>query len=57
MEVVVKVQNFINGEFVDCDRYIDSFDPSTGKVWARIPDSDANDVNRAVEAGKAAFPG
>lgn len=56
MESKVVVSNFINGDFVSTDKYIDSFDPSTGKVWAKIPDSGENEVNEAVSAAKAAFP-
>lgn len=56
MESKVVVSNFINGEFVSTDKYIDSFDPSTGEVWAKIPDSGEKEVNEAVIAAKAAFP-
>lgn len=56
MESKVVVSNFINGDFVSTDKYIDSFDPSTGEVWAKIPDSGENEVNEAVSAAKAAFP-
>lgn len=56
MESKVVVSNFINGEFVSTDKYIDSFDPSTGEVWAKIPDSGEKEVNEAVSAAKAAFP-
>ena len=34
---------------------MDSYNPSTGQVWAKIPDSDAADVNDAVEAARNAF--
>ncbi|KAL4225871.1 Aldehyde dehydrogenase 8 member A1 [Mactra antiquata] len=53
----IQVQNFINGEFCDSERHLDSFDPSTGEVWAKIPDSSANDVEQAVKAAKDAFVG
>ncbi|KAH3881785.1 2-aminomuconic semialdehyde dehydrogenase-like [Dreissena polymorpha] len=52
---LVKVQNFINGEFVESAKYLDSFDPSTGEVWAKIPDSDQMDVDNAVMAARNAF--
>lgn len=52
----MKIHNFINGEFVETGSYIDSYDPSTGETWAKVPDSDENDVNKAVEAAKNAFP-
>lgn len=53
----IKVQNFIDGKFLDCDKYLDSYDPSTGSVWAEIPDSTSLDVENAVNAAKKAFPG
>jgi len=36
---------------------IDSINPATGEVWAQVPASDESDVNAAVAAAKAAFPG
>ena len=52
-----KIENFINGEFIrpTDDQYIDSYDPSVGHVWAKIPDSGPEDVDRAVKAAKCAF--
>ena len=35
--------------------WIDSFDPYTGKPWARIPKGNSDDVDRAVAAASAAF--
>ncbi|MDQ1674471.1 MAG: (Z)-2-((N-methylformamido)methylene)-5-hydroxybutyrolactone dehydrogenase, partial [Frankiaceae bacterium] len=34
-----------------------STDPFTGRPWARVPDSDAHDVDAAVTAARAAFDG
>ena len=34
-----RAQNYIYGVFEDTDTYIDSYEPSTGKVWALIPNS------------------
>lgn len=53
-----KLQNYINGQLVapQNGNYIDNFQPATGKVYSLIPDSDAKDVQSAVEAAKAAFP-
>ncbi|KAJ1154740.1 hypothetical protein NDU88_007483 [Pleurodeles waltl] len=50
------LQNFIGGQFVHCDSYIDSFDPSTGDVYCRVPDSGSAEVEAAVSAAKGAFP-
>jgi aminomuconate-semialdehyde/2-hydroxymuconate-6-semialdehyde dehydrogenase len=53
-----KLQNYINGKLVEPvgQQYIDNYDPSTGKVYSLIPDSDERDVQLAVEAAKKAFP-
>ena len=51
----VVLYNFINGEFVTPKEYIDSYDPSVGEVYAKIPDSDSDDVCQAVKAAKEAF--
>ncbi|CAC5415999.1 ALDH8A1 [Mytilus coruscus] len=55
MSDMLVIENFINGEFVPTKSHIDSFDPSTGSVWAKVPDSDETDVNKAVDAAKKAF--
>ena len=36
-------------------QYIDSENPANGQVWARIPNCAQRDVDRAVEAARAAF--
>lgn len=53
-----KLQNYINGQLVapQSGSYLDNFHPATGKVYSHIPDSDAKDVQLAVDAAKAAFP-
>lgn len=53
-----KIQNFINGEYVDPiqGKYIDDIEPGTGKVFAQIPNSTKEDLDQAVEAAKEAFP-
>eukprot|EP00057_Strongylocentrotus_purpuratus_P019038 XP_011673512.1 PREDICTED: aldehyde dehydrogenase family 8 member A1 [Strongylocentrotus purpuratus] len=52
----VTLENFIDGEFVPASSFLDSFDPSVGEVWARIPDSGKQEVDLAVAAAKRAFP-
>ena len=53
-----KLSNFINGAYLAplSGKYIDNFEPATGKVYSLIPDSDAADVELAVEAASNAFP-
>ena len=51
------IQNFINGKFIDGKSLIDSFDPSNGKIYAQVPDSNKEEVDLAVSAAKGAFPG
>jgi betaine-aldehyde dehydrogenase len=50
-------QMFINGEWVASKsaKTFPVYDPSTEEVIAQAPDGDADDVNRAVAAAKAAF--
>lgn len=56
VDKLVVVENFIGGNFIKSNSYVDSFDPSTGDVWAHIPDSDQQEVNDAVSAARNAFP-
>ncbi len=55
----MKIQNYIAGEFSGSfsGEYIDNLDPSTGKVYSHIPDSDDRDVDRAVKSAEQAFAG
>ena len=55
MAGLLTIENFIDGRFVPCDHLIDSFDPSTGEVWAKVPNSSSQVVNEAVAAAKKAF--
>jgi aminomuconate-semialdehyde/2-hydroxymuconate-6-semialdehyde dehydrogenase len=52
-----KLQNFINGNYTDPigGTYIDNIEPSTGKIYCLIPDSDERDVELAVDAAEKAF--
>lgn len=58
MSATPKLGNFINGEFVApvSGQYIESYNPSIGQVDHLLPDSDAADIDRAVEAASRAFP-
>jgi aminomuconate-semialdehyde/2-hydroxymuconate-6-semialdehyde dehydrogenase len=53
---MLRLANFIDGAFVETAAYIDDIAPATGEVIAQIPDSDASDVDQAVQAAKRAFP-
>lgn len=52
---MLMLENFINGKFVPCKNHIDSYDPSTGKVYCKVPDSDQEEVDMAVKAAGDAF--
>ena len=54
---MIILENFINGKFVAADHYIDSFNPSNGEVWAKVPASGAKEVELAVEAAQSALNG
>jgi aminomuconate-semialdehyde/2-hydroxymuconate-6-semialdehyde dehydrogenase len=53
-----ELSNYINGTLQTpiVNKYLDNYEPATGQVWAKIPDSDANDVDLAYAAAKEAFP-
>src|SRR5499427_999559 len=50
-------QLYINGEYVDATSRatIDVIDPATTDVIAKVPDANAQDVDRAVRAARSAF--
>jgi aminomuconate-semialdehyde/2-hydroxymuconate-6-semialdehyde dehydrogenase len=52
-----KIQNYINGELVApaSGKYLDNVNPAEGKVYSLIPDSDAVDVQTAVDAARNSF--
>jgi aminomuconate-semialdehyde/2-hydroxymuconate-6-semialdehyde dehydrogenase len=52
-----KIKNYINGALVEpiSRNYIDNVNPALGEVYSLIPDSDKQDVEKAVDAAKAAF--
>jgi malonate-semialdehyde dehydrogenase (acetylating)/methylmalonate-semialdehyde dehydrogenase len=52
------LQNFVGGAWVDAaaSELLDVTNPATAEVLARVPLSGADDVQRAVDAARAAFP-
>ena len=50
---------FINGEWVDAEggKTFETFNPATGEKLADCADASAADIERAVQAARAAFPG
>src|SRR5438874_1351878 len=51
------IPNFINGCHVPpvAGRYLDNIEPATGRVYSRVADSEAADVDAAARAAQAAF--
>jgi len=58
MSDVKKLRYYVNGEYKEskATKYMDVFDPSTGKVIAQAPCCTEDEVLEAIEAAKAAFP-
>lgn len=52
------ILNFINGEFSSpaLRNYLDNQNPATGEYYSLVPDSDATDIERAIQAAEAAYP-
>ncbi|MGW0809770.1 gamma-aminobutyraldehyde dehydrogenase [Nonomuraea sp. NPDC002799] len=55
--MTTRLQNFVNGEFVDAKsgRFSDIIDPCTGEAYVQAPVSGAEDVDAAFAAAAAAF--
>lgn len=55
---MIILENFINGQLTPphSGKYIDNYEPRTGKVYGKIPASDAFDVQAAIGAASQAFP-
>ena len=53
-----QILNYIDGQFSDPEngKFMDNVNPATGEVYSQTPDSDAEDVQLAVEAAQRAFP-
>lgn len=51
------IANYINGELIPprLPRYLENLEPATGLAYSKVPDSDASDVDRAVDAAEKAF--
>ena len=52
-----RYQMYINGEWVDASsgKTFESVNPSDGQAWAEVPEANAADVDRAVQAAHKAF--
>ena len=59
MPDAIKLKAFIGGQYFESstDRYMDIFDPSTGKVIAQAPCCTKNEVLQAIQSANAAYPG
>jgi acyl-CoA reductase-like NAD-dependent aldehyde dehydrogenase len=59
MMIKKRYGHYINGDWVApaSGEYFESVDPSTGKACAEIAQGDAEDIDRAVEAARAALKG
>ncbi|MEO8210899.1 MAG: aldehyde dehydrogenase, partial [bacterium] len=53
-----KLKNYINGILITpySNNYINVYNPATAEVFTMIPDSNAEDVQLAVESAEKAFP-
>jgi len=53
------IKNYINGSYQDpqSGKWLDNYEPASGKVYSQIPNSNKNDIISAYQAAKGAFPG
>lgn len=54
MSVVEKLQNYINGRWIDAERFTDVVNPATGDTIVKVPLSEKATVAEAVQAAKIA---
>src|SRR5687768_2317484 len=54
-----KILNYIGGRMVEpaSGKYLDGYEPAEGKIYCQVPDSDAADIQLAVDAASSAFAG
>ncbi|NUM31313.1 MAG: aldehyde dehydrogenase [Bacteroidetes bacterium] len=54
---MLKILNFINGNHCEAvnKNFIENSNPSTGLVYSTLPDSDEQDVERAIESAQNAY--
>jgi aminomuconate-semialdehyde/2-hydroxymuconate-6-semialdehyde dehydrogenase len=54
----MNIKNYINGQLVAPvgGNYIDNYNPSIGEVYGQIPNSTQEDIEKAYQASKEAFP-
>ncbi len=59
MSEIKKLCPYINGQYVESktEKYTDAYNPSAGEVTAKVPCCTKEEVEAAVQAAKAAFPG
>lgn len=55
MDEILIVNNFINNKYVSTESYIDSFNPTNGKLISKIANSGKKEVDDAVQAANEAF--
>jgi aminomuconate-semialdehyde/2-hydroxymuconate-6-semialdehyde dehydrogenase len=53
-----RIANYIDGELIPprSSHYLENLEPATGLGYSQVPDSDASDIDRAVDAAEKAFP-
>ena len=51
------IKHLINGQKVDSKDSFETINPATGEVLDRVASGGQDEVNAAVAAAKAAFPG
>ncbi len=53
----MQVQNLIAGQFTEprSGEWLDIFNPATGQVFGKVPNSDAGDIDAAASAAQSAF--
>lgn len=57
LSIPTRLENYIDGQMLapHSGQYLDNVNPATGAVFCAVPDSGAEDIERAVQAAQKAF--
>ena len=53
---MIKIQNYINGQFQDTEQTFDSINPATDEILAKVPRSTEKEADLAIASAKDAYP-
>jgi acyl-CoA reductase-like NAD-dependent aldehyde dehydrogenase len=55
---MIRILNYIDGQLIESSskNWIDNVNPATAEIYSELTSGNEEDVNKAVDAAKSAFP-